>query len=522
VAINKDMNPVKGLLLLASLIALFPAILAAQPSDNVIRPGKGWKGAVIGASQTSVEAELGKPEITTPGTEDTFATYTTRGLIVRYAGTNPVVVGLNFLGDSSLYTSSSIKFGSFTGLPDKNIKWRATEAEVIAANGPPTERSSFMQSSSKLEIAELTYPGAQFAFKGNKLFQIKVMAMPAATPTAAAKPVAPKKDGKSLFDAVKTGDEALVRQLIAEGSDLNYEFKGDTTLENAILYRKVNIARILLEAGADPNLQDAEYGATPLFVAAQMRDDDTLALLLDKYKSNPNHVAKGGRTVLHQAADFSNAAGTEMLLKAGANPNVVDDQGRSPLDLARASDASYVIKYLEPVTDLALIAQLKAKAKSNPAPTPTPVAPVVEDDDDDDFEVNPILINAVSIARKDGFRKLEEGETKAQGRNENSESGSPRIFISSGTIYQFVAIGKDVQTVNAIMNGTLLAIPCDECRTSISQYWTSIASTKSRGYAIVSLQFTLLNVQNNWISLIPKAQKPGSRVRWILFSKPGK
>lgn len=61
------MNPLKGLVLLTSLIAFFPAILRAQPIDNVIRPGKGWKAAVIAASRAAVEAELGKPEIATPG-----------------------------------------------------------------------------------------------------------------------------------------------------------------------------------------------------------------------------------------------------------------------------------------------------------------------------------------------------------------------------------------------------------------------------------------------------------------------
>ena len=516
------MKTFKGLLVLASLIAFLPAVLPAQPNDNLIRPGKGWQGAVIGASQRAVEAELGKPEITSPGTDETFATYTTRGIILRYAGTPPVVAGITIIGDGTLYASTSVKFGSFSGLPDKNIKWRATEAELIAAYGPPTERSSFIQNSSKLQIAELTYPGAEFIFKGNKLFQIKVTAMPAATPTTAAKPAAPKKDGKALFDAVKTGDEEAVRRLIAEGSDLDYQFGGDSTLENAIRYRKVNIARILLEAGANPNFQDAESGGTPLFIAAQMRDDDTLALLIDKYKANVNATLTNGRTVLHHAADFSNAAGTAMLLKAGANPNVVDENGRSPLDLARASDASYVIKHLEPVTDLAMIAQLKARSKPAPKPTPTPVVAVVQDDDEDDYELNQVLLDVQSLARKDGFKRLEEGETESQGRNENSEAGAPRQFASPRNIYQFVVIGKDVQTVNAIMNGTLLAIPCDGCRTSISEYWTSVASTKSRGYVVVSLQFKLLNVQNNWISLIPKAQRPGSRVSWILFSKPGK
>jgi hypothetical protein len=507
-----------------ALIAFFPAIVEAQPSDNVIRPGKGWKGAVIDASQTAVESELGKPEITTPAIGETFATYTSRGIIVRYRGTPPVVAEINVIGDSSLYTSTSAKFGSFTGIPDKNIRWRATEAEVIAAFGTPTERSSFIQSSSKLEIAELTYPGAKFIFKGNKLFQMKINAITAGTPTVAAKPAAPKKDGKALFDAVKTGDEALVRRLIADGSELNYEIEGDTTLENAIRYRKVNIAQILLESGAEPNFQDARYGATLLFIAVQMRDDTTLALMLEKYKANPNLAAKDGRTPLHHAADFSDATGTAMLLKAGANPNVVDDQGRSPLDIAKANNASYVLRHLEPVTDLAVIAQLRTTTRPKPVTKPTPVvavAAVVEDDDDDDFEDDPITTDAVRIARAEGFKKLEEGETEAQGRNENSENGAPRKFISRGTIYQFVAIGKDVQTVNAIMNGTLLAIPCDECRTSISQYWTSVESTKTRGYTVVSLQFKLLNAQNNWISLIPKAQRSGGRVRWILFSKPG-
>jgi len=522
-----------SLVFIATLVAFFPMSHNAQPADDLIYPGKGWKTLKIGATRTSVEAAHGKPEITTPGNEpgSGFATYTAKGFIVTY-GPAATIIRLSFIGDGPLYGATSIKFGSFIGKPAKGLTWGTTEAKVLAAYGPSIDRRAFVQNSTKLEVAELIYPGAEFIFKGNKLFHIKIT--PITTVATAPKPVAATiqstavkrtKDGRALFDAVIKKDEATVQALIAGGSIIDFDLGEDTTLREAIRYRQPRIAKMLLEAGADPNFTDSKSRSTSVMMAAQMNDDDTMALLVNTYRADVNRKNSSGYTALHTAAIFSNANGTRIMLSAGANPHVLDDQGRTPLDIAKANGANYVVNYLQPVTDPATVEKLKAgfKPATVAATKPAP-APTTSEDDDfyNDMIMGSVSSSVIGLARKEGFRLLDEGETTLQGRNSNSEVGAPKKFVSKGSIYQFVVISKDVQTINAIMNGTLLTMPCDECRTSISTYWTSIATTKSQGFSVVSLQFSLLNFQNNSISLIPKAQVGGGNVKWMFFSKPGK
>jgi TonB family protein len=62
----------------------------------------------------------------------------------------------------------------------------------------------------------------------------------------------------SLVNAVTDGDTEAVRSLIAAGSDVNGTTSGgQTLLILAILFRRTQILRMLLEAGADPHLRDS-------------------------------------------------------------------------------------------------------------------------------------------------------------------------------------------------------------------------------------------------------------------------
>ncbi|MGI9165355.1 MAG: TonB family protein [Pyrinomonadaceae bacterium] len=60
-----------------------------------------------------------------------------------------------------------------------------------------------------------------------------------------------------LTRAVTDGDTTAVRALLAAGSDVNTTSGGQTPLILAIAFRRIQILKLLLEAGADPHLRDS-------------------------------------------------------------------------------------------------------------------------------------------------------------------------------------------------------------------------------------------------------------------------
>ena len=74
-----------------------------------------------------------------------------------------------------------------------------------------------------------------------------------------------------------------------------------------------------LDAGAIPNKQNS-YGATPLRYAVLERQYDSIQLLL-KAKANPNLVNNRSETLLHAALNcFGNPQIIELLLSAKNKP----------------------------------------------------------------------------------------------------------------------------------------------------------------------------------------------------------
>ena len=101
----------------------------------------------------------------------------------------------------------------------------------------------------------------------------------------------------------------------------------------------------LLAAGASPNVQD-EFGNTPLSLCFQHKDDELLEMLMidsDISKANFN-----GQSPLHVAISIGWQEAISMLISRGANVNVQDKHGDTPLIVAReASDRNLdVIKVL--------------------------------------------------------------------------------------------------------------------------------------------------------------------------------
>jgi len=349
----------------SNLVAPNPA-----PSTSAIVAGRGWGSARIGSTQEEVEAGLGKPEFFENSNfppDESYGSYYRKGVMVVYQTQGLRVIHLRFIGDSLLYASGSVTFGSCQGQPDKGLAWRTSVAEVTRAYGTPLKREAYNEYKTKIEIVHLTYPGAEFLFKGDKLFQINIGANGPAAASPGQDQTAGSKDAEELLDAVRLGSETAVSDLIKRGAGLNFERKDETPLILAIRNKKTGIAKLLLEAGADPNLAESMYGGTPLRWAVQMGNVEIIEMLINQYNTDVNFRPKNGFTALHTAAEFNRDERiTVMLLAAGSDANVIDEEGRSPLDLAIMGRKAAIAPLIEKATNPRVIARLKKEYAARP------------------------------------------------------------------------------------------------------------------------------------------------------------
>ncbi|RYP73230.1 hypothetical protein DL769_004250 [Monosporascus sp. CRB-8-3] len=190
------------------------------------------------------------------------------------------------------------------------------------------------------------------------------------------------KANRKLLDTVDrwAEDEDEVEQWLSRGADPNARSRNDqsTPLHFAAERDHVNIARLLLEHGADPNAVRSDQ-STPLHLAVEKGDVEFISLLLDKKATlnvlnrshqtplrlaaaNGEHDITGfllerdgidvntpdtrGETVLHDACAKGWEDIVEQLLRKEAAVDVQDDKERSPMHDASMCDNVEVVRKL--------------------------------------------------------------------------------------------------------------------------------------------------------------------------------
>ncbi len=185
-----------------------------------------------------------------------------------------------------------------------------------------------------------------------------------------------------LHRAIRSSDFLKVEQLIESGIDVHVKNEnGNTLLHEAItLYRdqessthlsqsgmesKLHILHLLLRAGIDVNGQNL-MKQTPLHLAAQTDfgpsnvtnlirwnlwgTTETLipnmVNLLLKAGADPNIEDSKGQTALHYTAADYRLDKMKLLLKAEAHPNTQDKNGQTPLHKAAYWDQPGAVKLL--------------------------------------------------------------------------------------------------------------------------------------------------------------------------------
>ena len=155
-------------------------------------------------------------------------------------------------------------------------------------------------------------------------------------------------DGIGFFDAAAVGNLPAVRNLLSmdlaavddRGPD------GSTALHLAARFGQMEVARLLLGRGADPNaISLNDERVTPLYSAVVAKHRDTASLLL-ALGASPNSVQRGGWTALHAAARNGDQAIVDMLQLRGADPTRASDDGHTAIDLAEENGHAALAKVL--------------------------------------------------------------------------------------------------------------------------------------------------------------------------------
>lgn len=133
-----------------------------------------------------------------------------------------------------------------------------------------------------------------------------------------------------LIVAIRSGwDVVLIEMLVEKGADLNPTSSNAwTPLHFAAMHGSLDVARLLLERGADVNSNT--FRETPLHCALERHHLDVARLLLGK-GANTNAEMKFRWTPLHSAAEKYQLDVARMLLEEGADVDAEDEQGKTPL-----------------------------------------------------------------------------------------------------------------------------------------------------------------------------------------------
>ena len=145
----------------------------------------------------------------------------------------------------------------------------------------------------------------------------------------------------ALLFAVQRDDRDLALDLIRRGADINAEaVNHDTPWLLAGALGRTELLAAMLDTGKVDYAKRNRYGGNALIPACERGHVETVRLLLDRSKIDVNHVNNLGWTALLEAVILSDGGPrhieiVKLLLAAGADPNIADNDGVTPLKHAR-------------------------------------------------------------------------------------------------------------------------------------------------------------------------------------------
>jgi len=151
----------------------------------------------------------------------------------------------------------------------------------------------------------------------------------------------------SVAEAAMQGNRDAVRTLLKDGADVNTAMgDGMTALHYAAARHDVDLAKLLLYAGANVKATTRIGGYTPLLIASRDGDAPMIDALIGG-GADANSATVNGATALMLASSAGSVAAVKTLIAHGANVNAKENvKGETALTFAAAYGRADVIKEL--------------------------------------------------------------------------------------------------------------------------------------------------------------------------------
>ena len=172
-----------------------------------------------------------------------------------------------------------------------------------------------------------------------------------------------EKGNVPMYSICRRGPKKVAEILIAYGANVNHiNAAGDTLILVATRCGQHEVLQILLNYSTQKivnHVPDFD-GFNAMFSAVEQNFSECIKILYDfgmsieQKTANDNKILPSS-TPLHLSAYYDRTNATKTLLELGANPNSLDDEGRTPLHIAVIQQNISIIKLLRNLTNLSIL-----------------------------------------------------------------------------------------------------------------------------------------------------------------------
>lgn len=260
---------------------------------------------------------------------DRLAVYYTNNIEAAMNGLTILAVGKKMfkrVNRKEYVMQGSMEKGLFVSLAEKSSTHPSLPKRIEEIQNFFSSQSNSVKVRSKIVIGVLAVIATfmiSLAVIGN-LFADDITAYIEYTKDSLGFDIVLDDDIMDMIDAVATGDELRVNELLNTGIDPNLtDAEGWTPLMWAAQSANNKVTQKLLEAGADPNITNYNEETALDFAIYQNNAEVINTLILGG--ADPDFADSTGWTPLMTAVSNESVEAVKVLLEAGANPNLKDE-----------------------------------------------------------------------------------------------------------------------------------------------------------------------------------------------------